>query len=88
MPNYHVGCGIFGIYAGTLEPKNPNLWRNKSEVTDEAITAVRDYMISECLGGIECKKAIEGGWQWTLKDGRNVQLMVKIEGEKMDGGAE
>ena len=22
MAEYHVGCGAFGIYAGTLEPKN------------------------------------------------------------------
>ena len=37
MAEYHVGCGAFGIYAGTLEPKNKNLWRNKTDVTDEAI---------------------------------------------------
>lgn len=84
MPNYHVGCGFASIYAGTLEPKNPNCWRNKSDVTDEGIVAVRDYMVDECLGGIACKKATESGWQWTLKDGRSVSLIVKIEGEKMD----
>ena len=35
MAEYHVGCGLFGIYAGTL--KNPQEWRNKSEVTDEEL---------------------------------------------------
>ena len=46
MAEYHVGCGAFGIYAGTLEPKNKSLWRNKSDVTEEAIEAVRDHMFT------------------------------------------
>ena len=29
MAEYHVGCGAFGIYAGTLEPRNKSLWKNK-----------------------------------------------------------
>ena len=37
MAEYHVGCGCFGIYAGTLKPKHPNEWQNKTECTDEAI---------------------------------------------------
>ena len=32
MIEYHVGCGVFGIYAGTLN-KNGDKWRNKSDVT-------------------------------------------------------
>ena len=47
MAEYHVGCGAFGIYAGTLEPKNKSMWRNKSDVTEEAIEAVRDHMVME-----------------------------------------
>ena len=46
MAEYHVGCGAFGIYAGTLEPKNKSMWRNKSDVTEEAIEAVRDHMVN------------------------------------------
>ena len=38
MAEYHVGCGLAGIYAGTL--KNNNEWKNKSDVTDEALCAV------------------------------------------------
>ena len=76
MAEYHIGCGCFGIYAGTLQ--NPNMWRNKSEVTDEAIGAVRDYMVQECLGGLDCSKAANGGYAWTLKDGRTVELRVSI----------
>lgn len=48
MAEYHVGCGAFAIYAGTLNGKNRNLWQNKSEVTDEATSAVAQYLLQEC----------------------------------------
>ena len=70
MAEYHVGCGAFAIYAG-----------NKTECTDEAIDAVRDYMVRECLGGFDCSKAKSGGWSWKLKDGRTVELIVSIKGD-------
>lgn len=79
MAEYHIGCGVFGIYAGTLNSKNKNLWQNKTECTDEAICAVRDYMINELLGGLGCDKAQSSGYQWTLKDGRTVELSVTIK---------
>ncbi len=85
MAEYHVGCGICGIYAGTLEPKNKNLWRNKSDVTEEAIAAVRDHMVWELLGGFECQKASSSGWEWKLKDGRTVALRVTIKEGESDG---
>lgn len=44
MAEYHVGCGAFAIYAGTLN-KSGNLWRTKSEVTGEAINAVAQYLL-------------------------------------------
>ena len=44
MVEYHVGCGITGIYAGTLN-KSGNMWRNKSDVTDEAVSAVALYLL-------------------------------------------
>ena len=47
MAEYHVGCGAFAIYAGTLEPRNKHLWRNKSNVTDEAVSAVAQYLLQE-----------------------------------------
>lgn len=31
MAEYHVGCGAFAIYAGTLNSKNKRLWQNKTE---------------------------------------------------------
>lgn len=83
MPEYHVGCGAFAIYAGTLNSRNKTMWQNKTECTDEALCAVRDYMVHECLGGLACPKGSAGGYEWTLKDGRTVELRVSIQG----GGA-
>lgn len=83
MAEYHVGCGAFAIYAGTLNSKNKTIWQNKTECTDEALCAVRDYMVSECLGGLHGDKS-SGGYEWTLKDGLVVELRVTIK----DGGTE
>ena len=80
-PEYHVSAGLFGgIYAGTLMPKKegkPQMWRNKSDVTDEAICAVRDHMVSECLD--EKNGKMQGGYEWKRKDGKTVVLLVKVE---------
>ena len=43
MANYHVGCGLAGIYAGTLK-KSGVEWLHKSDVTKEAISAVMEHM--------------------------------------------
>ena len=75
MTEYHVGCGIAGIYAGIL--RNKDEWKEKTECTDEAIVAVRDYMVDQCLDGINGCKTY-GGYQWKRKDGKTVQLIVKI----------
>ena len=81
MAEYHVGCGAFGIYAGTLNSRNKKLWQNKTECTDEALCAVRDYLVQECLGGLH-GDSTSGGYEWTLEDGRVVKLLVEI----VDGG--
>lgn len=78
MAEYHVGCGCFGIYAGTLNPRNKELWKNKSEVTDEAINAVRDYMILELLGGMDCTKAKTGAYEWDGGKGI-IELRITIK---------
>lgn len=46
MAEYHVGCGLFGIYAGTLDSKSKAIWRDKTDVTEEAICAVSQYLIN------------------------------------------
>ena len=77
MADYHVGCGIAGIYAGTVK-KNGIEWQNKSCVTDEAIDAVRDWFVSN----IHDRTGFYG-FSWKLKDGRIVKLIAKIkEGEQ------
>ena len=40
MPEYHVGCGAFGIYAGTLNKKG-DMWLHKSDVTNEVLGCAR-----------------------------------------------
>lgn len=44
MAEYHVGCGITEIYAGTLNKKG-DMWVNKTKVTDEAVRAVAQYLL-------------------------------------------
>lgn len=75
MAEYHLGCSPLTnkIYAGTLN-KAKTMWQNKSEVTEEALACVRDHL--KQLADDEGKP--EFGYEWDLKDGRRVQLLVKI----------
>ena len=66
-------------YAGTLNAKNKNLWQSETECTDEVIDSIRDYMVQELLGGFDCRKAVSCEYEWTLKDGRVVELRVAIK---------
>lgn len=67
MAEYHIGCGFAGIYAGTLNPKTKGgyqTWRNKSDVTEEAVAAVAQYFDQELRRNNETemtKKYISGG---------------------------
>ena len=86
MPEYHVGAGVFEIYAGTLD-KSGTKWKSKSVVTEEAIAAVRDYMLDDCLGiqdGPLEQAKTNGGYAWTRKDGSVVELRILVK-EKDDG---
>lgn len=47
MAEYHVGCGITAIFAGTLN-KRGNMWLHKSDVTDEALSAAAQYLLEHC----------------------------------------
>lgn len=56
MAEYHIGCGIFAIYAGTLNSKNKTLWQDKSDVTKEAVVAVAQYLLQENKNSVfECQ---------------------------------
>lgn len=71
MANYHVGCGLSGIYAGTLK-KSGYEWLNKSDVTDEAINAVVQYMYFEIPEG---ENTFAYGFK--MRDGKYVRLKVE-----------
>ena len=77
MSEYHVSCGMFGIYAGTVK-RNGTEWKDKTRVTDEAIEAVRDWLLSEA----QFYNRIFSGYTWTTKDGETVTLKVSIEGKE------
>lgn len=79
MPDYHVAAGIAGIYAGTINKKG-DMWVNKSDVTDEALCAVRDYLVNEA----NANNAREFGYEWERKDGGKTGLFIKITPAKMD----
>lgn len=69
MAEYHVGCGITAIYAGTLNKKGDQ-WLHKSPVTDETFSAVAQY----CL---ENDEAMEFDYE-----GKRYRLSVKeVEAE-------
>ena len=75
MTEYHVGCGLAGIYAGTF--RKPGEWKDKSECTDEAIGAVFEYMLD---------KAAENGSDWCIYDGETVKgRKVRMTVQFMDG---
>ena len=46
MAEYHVGCGITGIYAGRINKKK-DMWLEKSDVTDEACSAVAQFLMDK-----------------------------------------
>ena len=50
MAEHHVCSGLFVIYCGTLNKPTKNgdiTWKNKTECTDEALCAVRDFLKTE-----------------------------------------
>lgn len=71
MSSYHVGWGLAGIYAGTLNPKG-DTWRNKSDVTNEAIRAVVNYMYMQIPNGENCF-----AYGFKMRDGKYVRLKIE-----------
>ena len=76
MAEYHVGCGIAGIYAGTLNPKRKDgyqTWKNKSDVTEEAISCVMQYLKQELEHG-----ETENSRLYKFNDGTIAELRLLI----------
>ena len=44
MAEYHVGCGIARIYAGTIN-ETGLWWVNKSDVTEEVLNAAAQFLL-------------------------------------------
>ena len=44
MAEYHVGCGLAGIYAGTLNKKG-DMWLHKSDVTNEVLGCAAQHLL-------------------------------------------
>ena len=72
MAEYHVGCGAFSIYAGTLNKKG-DMWLHKSDVTKEAINAVIGHMYFEIPEG-------ENSFAYAvrLNDGKYARLKIEV----------
>ena len=72
MAEYHVGCGLAGIYAGTLK-KNGEEWLHKSDVTDEAILSVIQHMYFQLSKG-ETSMA----YAVKMNGGKYVRLKIEV----------
>ena len=72
MAEYHIRCGLFGIYAGTLL-KTGKGFLNKSEVTKEAINAVMQYMYLKVPKG---KNSF--AYAQKMLDGKYVRLSIEV----------
>ena len=84
MAEYHVGSGLFGIYCGTLNKPTKDgyiTWKNKTDCTDEALCAVRDFLKTET----DSKKLSRHSCEWTTTDGKTVRLILEIEEGLKDG---
>lgn len=78
MAEYHVGCGLAGIYVGTLNPKTKDgyqTWRNKSDVTEETIGAVAQYLKQKL--SLE-KNGTDIARRFTFNDGVIAELKLSI----------
>ena len=73
MNEYHVHSGLFGIYCGKIN-KSGTEWTSKTECTDEAVEAVRDYFKLQA----DSQRSNEYGFEWTTKDGKKVRLLLEV----------
>lgn len=78
MVEYHVGSGMFGIYAGTLNPERKDglrICRNRNSVTDEAIEAVKEYMKNQTI----MEKSDFYSYTWNVENGKKIVLSLEIK---------
>lgn len=78
MAEYHVGCGMFGnIYAGTMAPPRKDgfqMWRNKSDVTSEAVESVMGHFITEMER--DDKSKVQKAWE--VRGGKTLKVTFEL----------
>ena len=74
MAEYHVACGLAGIYAGTLN-KQGTEWLNKSEVTEEARKAVIQYEKDQ----LKSEKRLKETIKYTFRDGDALTVTYELK---------
>lgn len=77
MAEYHVGCGLQWIYAGTMNREKTD-WANKSEVTQEAYAAVFQHVKED----METNKVLGRTYKFTFRDGFMLEVKCKIKRPK------
>lgn len=78
IPYFNYSSVAFGIYAGTVNPKckdGTQTWKNKSEVTDEAIEAVKTYMKMQA----NLNKSNYYSFTWKDEKGKETVLSLEIK---------
>lgn len=71
---FHVGCGAFAIYAGTLTQQG-TMWKDKSVVTNEAISAAAQFLLQN-----------DQSFLFTnMCDGKRYRMSVVEVSEKQEG---
>ena len=78
MAQYHVGYNPAAgkIFAGTINKKGDK-WVNNSDVTDEALVAVRDHFMAVKAAQEDNPEAV--GYQWQLSDGHTITLKLTLD---------
>ncbi len=76
-PVFHVGCSELtgAIYAGIINKKGTK-WLKQTDVTQEALAAVRDHFMNAYSSQKEPVGTV--GYQWTTKDGKTITLQLNI----------
>ena len=81
---YHVKCdrATGRVYAGTINKKGTR-WLSVSDVTNEALSAVRDHFINILNQQKDGTNAV--GCQWETKDGKYVSLQLSVSDRQIGG---
>ena len=80
MATYHVNFNpaVKAIFAGTVNKKG-NKWVNKSDVTDEALVAVRELLLDLKAAQKDSPELV--GYQWKTTDGQVITINLTVTKE-------